>query len=48
MGDIKNNMNFKKIGLTVNIKVIHQGRVILGFLISSTLYMLESTPRSSQ
>ena len=49
MVDIKNDMNFKKIGFTLKIKVNNQGQVTeMDFLRSSTLKMLESTPRLGQ
>ena len=49
MIDLKNNINSKKSGLTLKIKVKHQGQVPQNdFLRSSTLNMLDSTPRSSQ
>ena len=46
--DPENDAYLKKNGLTLEIKVNHQGYVIEnGFLRSLTLRMLESTPRSS-
>ena len=50
MVDLENYANLKKIGLTLKIKVDHQGQVIENkyFVRSLTLRMLESTPRSSQ
>ena len=49
MTDLENNINSKKIGLTLKFKVKHQGQVPENELMrSSTLNMLDSTPRYSQ
>ena len=49
MADLENNITFEKYKLTSIFKVNDQGQVTdFVFLRSSTLYMLESTPRSSQ
>ena len=50
MTDLENNIKLKKSGLTLEIKVKHRGQVPekKDFLKSTTLNMLDSTPRSSQ
>ena len=45
MTDLENNINLKKSGLTLKIKVKHQGE---DFLRSSTLSLLDLTLISSQ